>query len=163
MAAVKLALLAIILILSSALAQAQRPSASQIAERVDVLAKQALAQRSDTVDVFARRGSIMDRDGNVLVRSLPSESVYAVPHDLTDPDKTVTELQHVLGKVDAQTVVALHDKHLQFYWIARKIAHVAVGGEHPEVFAEELLERLRLRRRLDDDDRLSHSGRGTVS
>ena len=88
-----------------------------------VFAKEALAQRSDTVDVFARRGSITDRDGNVLVRSLPSESVYAVPHDLTDPDKTVADLQRVLGKVDAQTVEALHDKHLQFFWVARKIAH----------------------------------------
>ncbi|MBV9271130.1 MAG: penicillin-binding protein 2 [Candidatus Eremiobacteraeota bacterium] len=88
-----------------------------------VFAKEALAQRSDTVDVFARRGSIMDRDGNVLVRSLPSESVYAVPHDLSDPDKTVTQLERVLGKVDAQTAAALHDKRLQFYWIARKIAH----------------------------------------
>jgi len=88
-----------------------------------VLAKEALAQRSDTAEVFARRGSIMDREGNVLVRSLPSESVYAVPHDLTDPDRTVEQLQLVLGKIDASTVAALHDKQLQFYWIARKIGN----------------------------------------
>ena len=55
-------------------------------------AREALAQRSDTVEVFARRGSILDRDGNVLVRSLPSESVYAVPHDLADPDATAAKL-----------------------------------------------------------------------
>jgi hypothetical protein len=48
-------------------------------------AREALAQRSDTIEVFARRGSILDRNGNVLVRSLPSESVYAVPRDLSDP------------------------------------------------------------------------------
>ena len=48
-------------------------------------AKEALAQRSDTVEVFARRGSILDRYGNVLVRSLPSESVYAVPREIVDP------------------------------------------------------------------------------
>src|SRR5580658_8317974 len=55
-------------------------------------AREALAQRSDTVEVFARRGSVLDRYGNVLVRSLPSESVYAVPRDLTDPDATAERL-----------------------------------------------------------------------
>ncbi|HET6896165.1 MAG TPA: penicillin-binding protein 2 [Candidatus Baltobacteraceae bacterium] len=88
-----------------------------------VYAKEALAQRSDTVEVFARRGSILDRDGNVLVRSLPSESVYAVPHDLGDPDKTIEQLQPIVGKIDKATADLMHDRHLQFVWIARKIPH----------------------------------------
>ncbi|MGZ3505918.1 MAG: peptidoglycan D,D-transpeptidase FtsI family protein [Vulcanimicrobiaceae bacterium] len=88
-----------------------------------VLAKEALAQRSDTVEVFARRGSILDRDGNVLVRSLPSESVYAVPHDIVDADQTVAQLRSVFGKLDPQVVSMLHDKHLWFVWIARKVPH----------------------------------------
>lgn len=86
-------------------------------------AKEALAQRSDTVEVFARRGSILDRDGNVLVRSLPSESVYAVPHDLGDPDKTIEELAPLVGKIDKATADLMHDRHLQFAWVARKIPH----------------------------------------
>lgn len=88
-----------------------------------VYAKEALEQRSDTVDVFARRGDIMDRNGNVLVRSLPSESVYAVPHDLADPDATIRELEPIVGKLDAATIALLHDPHMQFAWIARKIPH----------------------------------------
>ena len=86
-------------------------------------AKEALAQRSDTVEVFARRGSILDRDGNVLVRSLPSESVYAVPHDLGDADETIKQLTPLVGKIDKATSELLHDRHLQFVWIARKIPH----------------------------------------
>ncbi len=85
------------------------------------LASMALAQRSDTVELFARRGSITDRDGNVLVRSLPSESVYAVPHDITDVPGTIAALQKIFGKLSPDTVAALHDKKLWFYWIARKI------------------------------------------
>ena len=88
-----------------------------------VYAKQALEQRSDTIEVFARRGSILDRDGNTLVRSLPSESVYAVPHDLADPDQTIAQLQRIFGKLDKATTDLLHDPHLQFVWIARKIPH----------------------------------------
>ncbi len=86
-------------------------------------AKQALAQRSDTIEVFARRGSILDRDGNVLVRSLPSESVYAVPHDLGDANQTIAQLQRIFGKIDKATADLLHDRRLQFVWIARKIPH----------------------------------------
>jgi stage V sporulation protein D (sporulation-specific penicillin-binding protein) len=85
------------------------------------LARQALAQRSDTVEVFARRGFIADRNGTMLVRSLPSESVYAVPHDLTDPDDTVAKLQSIFGKLDPATVAALHDRTQWFLWIARKV------------------------------------------
>ena len=85
------------------------------------LAAKALAQRSDTVEVFARRGFIADRNGTVLVRSLPSESVFAVPHDLTDPDATVAKLRAIFGKIDPATIAQLHDKSLWFVWIARKV------------------------------------------
>jgi cell division protein FtsI/penicillin-binding protein 2 len=85
------------------------------------LARQALAQRSDTVEVFARRGSIEDRNGTVLVRSLPSESVYAVPHDITDPDAVAAKLQTVFGKLDPTVMASLHDRSLWFIWIARKV------------------------------------------
>jgi stage V sporulation protein D (sporulation-specific penicillin-binding protein) len=88
-----------------------------------VYAKQALAQRSDTVEVFARRGSILDRNGNVMVRSLPSESVYAVPREILDPDAAAAKLAKIFGKLDPAAVAALHDRHLWFVWIARKVPH----------------------------------------
>ena len=86
-------------------------------------AREAYAQRSDTVEVFARRGSIMDRNGTVLVRSMPSESVYAVPHDIVDANLAATKLKGIFGKLDAQTVASLHDRRLWFVWIQRKVSH----------------------------------------
>ncbi len=86
-------------------------------------AKEALAQRSDTVEVFARRGSILDRYGSVLVRSLPSESVYAVPREIVDPAAAIAKLQSIFGKLDPSLTAALHDRHLWFAWIARKVPH----------------------------------------
>jgi stage V sporulation protein D (sporulation-specific penicillin-binding protein) len=88
-----------------------------------VYARQALEQRSDIVEIFARRGSILDRNGNVLVRSMPSESVYAVPREIVDPNATAAKLQRVFGKLDAATAAALRDRHLWFVWIARKVPH----------------------------------------
>ncbi len=86
-------------------------------------ARYALEQRSDTVEVYARRGSILDRNGAVLVRSLPSQSVYAVPHDISDPDRVVKQLETIFGKLDPSTIADLHDRRLWFVWIARKIPH----------------------------------------
>ena len=76
------------------------------------LTRRALAQRSDTVEVFARRGSILDRNGNVLVRSLPSESVYAVPRELSDPGAAIAKLQKVFGKLDPATVAGVARQNL---------------------------------------------------
>ncbi|MGA8097992.1 MAG: penicillin-binding protein 2 [Candidatus Cybelea sp.] len=88
-----------------------------------IYAKEALLQRSDTVEVFARRGNILDRNGNVLVRSLPSESVYAVPREIVDPATTAIKLERIFGKLAPATLAALHDRHLWFVWIARKVPH----------------------------------------
>ncbi|HMF27297.1 MAG TPA: penicillin-binding protein 2, partial [Candidatus Cybelea sp.] len=88
-----------------------------------IYAKEALLQRSDTVEVFARRGNILDRNGNVLVRSLPSESVYAVPREIVDANTTATKLERIFGKLNPATIAALHDRHLWFVWIARKVPH----------------------------------------
>jgi cell division protein FtsI/penicillin-binding protein 2 len=86
-----------------------------------VYAREALAQRSDTVEVFARRGAILDRDGAVLVRSLPSQSVYLVPHDIVDADATIAKLKPIVGKIDPAVVSATHDRDLWFVWLARKV------------------------------------------
>ncbi|MDP9024697.1 MAG: penicillin-binding protein 2 [Candidatus Eremiobacteraeota bacterium] len=86
-----------------------------------VYAREALAQRSDTVEVFARRGSITDRDGTVFVRSLPSQSVYVVPHDLNDPDVAIERLKRIFGKMDPAVAVAMHDRAQWFVWVARKV------------------------------------------
>jgi stage V sporulation protein D (sporulation-specific penicillin-binding protein) len=57
------------------------------------------------------------------VRSLPSESVYAVPREIADPDATAGKLAKNFGRLDPAVVAALHDKHLWFVWIARKVPH----------------------------------------
>jgi stage V sporulation protein D (sporulation-specific penicillin-binding protein) len=86
------------------------------------LAAVAQSQRSDTVELFAKRGSITDRDGNVLVRSMPSESVSAVPTNIVDPVKTATELAPILGIKEHDIELALRDRS-QFRWLARKVSH----------------------------------------
>ncbi len=88
------------------------------------LATAALDQHSVIVDSFARRGEIQDRDGNVLVRSLPSESVYAVPTGIADADKAriAAELSPILGYTPDRIDAALHE-NIAFRYLKRKVSH----------------------------------------
>ncbi len=61
------------------------------------LAMQAYDQHLTATTFAARRGAIYDRDGNVLVRSLPSQSVYASTGDVVGVAHTASELARILG------------------------------------------------------------------
>lgn len=93
------------------------------------LARAALAQHDYTVESFARRGSILDRDGGVLVRSLPSESIYAVPPDVADPHDAALKLAPVLHVPASSLEAALRDR-TQFRWLARKVPHEIAERVH---------------------------------
>ncbi len=82
----------------------------------------ALAQHDETVQSFARRGAILDRDGGTLVRSLPSESIYADPTAVTDAHDAATRLAPVLHSRVSDVESALRE-HTQFCWLARKVTH----------------------------------------
>jgi cell division protein FtsI/penicillin-binding protein 2 len=88
------------------------------------LAETAIDQHSVIVDSFAKRGAIVDRDGNVLVRSLPSESVYAVPTGIGDADKAriAAELSPILGYTPDRIDAALHED-VPFRYLKRKVPH----------------------------------------
>ena len=82
----------------------------------------ALEQRAQTIEVFARRGTIYDRTRTVLVRSLKSESVYADPSQITDKAETAARLAPILGYAPNEIDAALNeDTH--FRWLRRKVSH----------------------------------------
>ena len=86
------------------------------------LATRALDQHSVIVDSFAKRGAILDRDGNVLVRSLPSESVYAVPTGISRKARVAAELSPILGYPPARIEGALRE-NVPFRYLKRKVPH----------------------------------------
>ncbi len=88
------------------------------------LSRLALSQHSETVDAFAKRGPIVDRDGTVLVRSLPSESVYAVPTsiDAANVSDIAARLSPILGYPPDRLDAALRER-TPFRYLKRKIPH----------------------------------------
>jgi stage V sporulation protein D (sporulation-specific penicillin-binding protein) len=88
-----------------------------------IYARDALDQRTRLIVVAAQRGSILDRDGNTLVRSLPSESIYVDPQQVTDMNAVVAKLGAIVGALDPSTLALLHDPQAQFVYIARKVPY----------------------------------------
>jgi cell division protein FtsI/penicillin-binding protein 2 len=84
------------------------------------LAARALDQRLETRPLVARRGTIFDRDGNTLVRSLPSQSIYVTPREVQDKPAIAHTLGVLLG-TSSERILAKLRSHDGFVLIGRKI------------------------------------------
>ena len=62
----------------------------------DELAERALTQQQEQVPAPARRGEIVDRNGNVLAFSVDADSIVAVPSEVEDPQATTHALCEIL-------------------------------------------------------------------
>jgi len=78
------------------------------------------AQHSYTEVVQGARGSILDRHGRVLARSVPCRSVYANPRVIEDIEDAAKRLAPILGR-NASELTALFRKNRAFVWLARKV------------------------------------------
>jgi cell division protein FtsI/penicillin-binding protein 2 len=87
------------------------------------LAARAYEQRLATVNFPAHRGAIFDRDGTPLVRSLPSQSVYATTGELGNIQASARALA---SAVRGTSYAALRDalqSHAPYVQVAHKISH----------------------------------------
>ena len=81
----------------------------QVYRHADLSAR-AERQQSRTVQVAAKRGEIVDRRGRVLAYSVDADSIYAVPTEISDPDKAAVALCGALQDCAPKDRVALADR-----------------------------------------------------
>ncbi len=95
----------------------------------DWLAEKARRQHVTKEFVTGRRGNIMDRDGNVLARSVESSSVYANPQEVKDPLLTANTLGPILG-INPQSIYDKLSKYRnkQFVYLRRQVDDYTVAG-----------------------------------
>ena len=86
------------------------------------LAEKARQQHESMVPLDARRGTIYDRDGNVLARSLGADSVYVSLSEAHDRAETARELGAALG-IAPERVLERIDVRGGYVLVARKISH----------------------------------------
>lgn len=86
----------------------------------DTLGEEALDMRMQDIPIQPRRGVIYDRNGHELAFSIDVESVYAIPAQVKDPEKTAAILSEILG-MSYDSLMARLTRHSSFEWIKRKI------------------------------------------
>ncbi|MDO5042702.1 MAG: penicillin-binding protein 2 [Slackia sp.] len=79
----------------------------------------AAASRTVSVDISPRRGTIYDRNGNVLATSVDATTVYGNPKEIEDIEKTASILSEVLGG-DASDYRELLEQDTTFVYLKRK-------------------------------------------
>src|SRR5262249_23779559 len=73
------------------------------------------------ITVDAKRGAILDRDGQPLAVSEDSATVYADPMLIKNPNKVAFQLSAVLGLPTDQLLQKLSDRTKGFVYLARKV------------------------------------------
>ncbi|MFZ0641398.1 MAG: penicillin-binding protein [Candidatus Acidiferrales bacterium] len=82
--------------------------------------ERANRQQERIIEVSPMRGPIYDRNGRELAMSIPVDSCFADPAEITDPGMVARLLSHVLG-TSADEIQQKLAESRSFVWIARKI------------------------------------------
>ena len=98
------------------------------------LAARAESQRTNRIVLHAKRGTIYDRNGNVLAMSEECETVYANPEEVSDPSGVADALVEVLGG-EKQGYMDLLTSDTTFVYIQRQVDQ-EVADELSDLLAE---------------------------
>ena len=79
----------------------------------------AAASRTLSIDIPARRGTIYDRNGNVLATSVEATTVYVNPKEITDVSGTASALAETLGG-DAEDYTDYLTQDTTFVYVKRQ-------------------------------------------
>ncbi len=91
----------------------------QIVQYGDYLAR-ARRQQQRIVEVSPARGVVYDRNLHELAMSIPEDSCFAVPAEISDPSMVARLLSGILG-MDPDEIETRLTESKSFVWIARKL------------------------------------------
>lgn len=89
--------------------------------RSQFLKEIAKKQQSVLVEVEPIRGAILDRNLSPLAFNIAAESLYAVPREIKDKEKTARLLSGIL-ELNYSFIKTRLDKDKAFIWVARKLS-----------------------------------------
>jgi cell division protein FtsI/penicillin-binding protein 2 len=102
----------------------------QVYRQADLSARAERQQRR-TIEVPAKRGEILDRQGRVLAYSVGADSIYAVPPEIVDPNRTIAALCGVLRDCTREFragVLERMRKQRAFVWVRRQVSPEEARG-----------------------------------
>lgn len=84
-------------------------------------ANAAREQRTRDITVHAKRGTIFDRSGNVLAKSVEATTIYANPKEITNPTVAAKIIMDHIGGDEATLLNRLSNQSRSFVYIAQKV------------------------------------------
>ena len=95
------------------------------------LSARARNQQLGAIETSPTRGQVLDRQGRELARSIDTESFFADPSEITNPDETARRIASITGQDRTELTSRLRnakDANKKFIWIIRRL-DVATGGK----------------------------------
>lgn len=85
------------------------------------LARLAIRQQIESIQLPGHRGLILDRMGRPLAVNVEADSVYAVPRAIADPQAFARRVAPLLGLTPAEVLARLARGGPYFAWLARRL------------------------------------------
>ncbi|MEM9582700.1 MAG: penicillin-binding protein 2 [Pseudomonadota bacterium] len=98
---------------------------SVIGARMTVLASSEAVEpqaSASSASIVAQRANIVDRNGRVLATNLITNSLYAQPQQMIEPERAVTELVKIFPDLDQKRLLKDFTGERKFLWVKRKIS-----------------------------------------
>ena len=86
------------------------------------LQQKAEGQWTRNLAVYPKRGTIKDRNGNILAQSGSSETIAARPSQIDDPRGVAQLLAPILDLNEDDLYKKLSDKSSSFVWVKRQVS-----------------------------------------
>jgi cell division protein FtsI/penicillin-binding protein 2 len=86
----------------------------------DRLRQQARRQHEQVIEVGGRRGSIVDREGREFAVSVATQSLYAHPSRVKNPDRAARALAPLIGRSESELRAQLRSG-ANFVWLRRRL------------------------------------------
>jgi len=90
----------------------------------DDFTSRARNQQLSAIETSPTRGQVLDRQGRELARSIETESFFADPRDISDPNDTAKRIASITGQDRdelARRLAVAIDAKKQFVWVARRV------------------------------------------
>lgn len=71
------------------------------------------------IDLHARRGSILDANGEILAMDVPCQSIYAMPEEIGNKPRIAGMLSQVLYEVEKKDLLKELKRDVPFIWVKR--------------------------------------------
>ncbi|MBS0185557.1 MAG: penicillin-binding protein 2 [Proteobacteria bacterium] len=76
----------------------------------------------NTKNLSMKRSNILDRNGVLLATNLKTESLYALPHQIKNPEGAAQKIVELLPHLEFQDVLKKLKSNKKFIWIARNLS-----------------------------------------